>query len=358
MSFFKTITIPRKSFFKKIFRLPERRYFTFALENLFAEKGLKEALWSEVDALYKAYHIRPARDQVEERIALLRRFLVHCFDNHHLSEDEIIQINLLKKYLKLSDSQIQRAKDEASRQVYKMAFKEAVQDHQLDEGERDKLEKLEALLNLDEEVKKEVQAESAHALLKKLFHEIVADERVSDEEAEKLRKLTTNLNLDINWEEETKAMYDRFRLYWKLENGPLEPVEVDINLYKTERCYFSSPCEWYELKSVTKRYNYAGPTFRVKLAKGLYYRMGSIGVKPIREENLQKIDHGMLFLTDRRVIFMGQRQNRTHRLSSILDFETFSNGIELQRSSGKNPFLEIQNADIASLTLGRILEEY
>jgi hypothetical protein len=289
---------------------------------------------------------------------MLRSFLAHCFENHDLSEDETIQINLLKKYLKLSDSQIQRAKDEASRKVYKVAFKQAVQDHQLEEEERKQLEKLEALLNLDEQVKKEVQEESAHALIKKLFHEIVADERVSDEEAAKMKKLTDNLQITINWEQETKAMYDRFRLYWKLENGPLEPVEVGINLYKSERCYFTSPCEWYELKSVTRRYNYSGPTFRLKLAKGLYYRMGSIAVKPIREEELQKIDKGVLFLTDRRVIFMGERQNRTHRLSSILDFDTFSNGIELQRSSGKNPFLAIQNADIASLTLGRILEEF
>jgi hypothetical protein len=358
MRFFKTKTIPRKSFFKKIFRLPERRYFILALENLFAEMGLKDALWAEVDALYEAYHIRPGRDQVEERIAMLRSFLVHCFENHELTDDEVIRINLLKKYLKLSDSQIQRAKDEASRKVYKMAFQEAAKDHQLDGKEREQLEKLEGLLNLDEAVKKEVQSESAHALIKKLFQEIVADERVSDEEAEKLRKLTDNLKIDINWEQETKAMYDRFRLYWKLENSPLEPVQAGINLFKTERCYFTSPCEWYELKSVTRRYNYAGPTFRLKLAKGLYYRMGSIAVKPIREEELQKIDTGMLFLTDRRVIFMGGRQNRTHRLSSILDFDTFSNGIELQRSSGKNPFLVIQNADIASLTLGRILEEY
>jgi hypothetical protein len=359
MSFFQKQFIPKKSLFKKIFRLPERRYFLLALENLFASKGLAETNWQEVDALYKDYHIRPSRDEVEGRIKMLRRYLVHCFADHQLSDEEIAQIALLKKYLKLTENQIQRAKDEASRQVYKEAFADALSDHKINDNERLQLEKLGELLHLDIAVREQIQKEKTNVLVQRVYHQVIADERVSDQELALLERLQQNLGVDVNMETESKQLFDRYRLYWKLENAPLEPVDVSINLFKGEHCYFESPCSWYEYRSVTKRYNYAGPTFRLKLAKGLYYRAGSMRVQPVREEELQLLDQGHLFLTDRRLIFMGSRKNRTHRFSTILDFDTYGNGLELMRSSGRNAFLEISApTDICSLIFGRLLEEY
>jgi hypothetical protein len=296
---------------------------------------------------------------VEERIALLRNFLIYCFKDHKLSKEEIDSLNKLKKILRLTDPQIRRAKDEAGRELFKKAFEEAIADKTINDEERRFLAELERRLGLERKVREKIQAESSEVLIRELFNDIVRDKRISDEEDAALTELAKNLAVDLTFEPKTKALYDRFRLYWKIENGQMDPIKSQINLFKGENCYFETNCEWYEYRSVTKRINYAGPTYRLRLAKGLYYRVGSMKVQPIRDEELRLIDRGKPFLTDRRIIFMGSRNNRSMRLNSILDFQSYNNGVELMRSTGKNPFLGFPDqSDIFSLLLARLMEEY
>jgi hypothetical protein len=91
---------------------------------------------------------------------------------------------------------------------------------------------------------------------------------------------------------------------------------------------------------------------RIKIAKGLYWRAGSIGVHKISQDVLSLIDSGTAFLTNKRIIFMGGKKNTNIALNKILDINPYSNGVEIHKATGKSPFIEISNnADIFCMIL-------
>jgi hypothetical protein len=53
---------------------------------------------------------------------------------------------------------------------------------------------------------------------------------------------------------------------------------------------------------------------------------------------------------------MGQKGNKTIPVNRILNFKPYKNGIEIQKDSGKSPFLKFENnVDIFSMILARIM---
>jgi hypothetical protein len=89
--------------------------------------------------------------------------------------------------------------------------------------------------------------------------------------------------------------------------------------------------------------------------KGVYYRVGSINVQKVSEDYWQTIDSGDIYLTNKRIIFMGTKGNKTIPISKILDFKPYKNGVDIQKDSGRSPFFEFdQNVDIFSMMLASL----
>lgn len=76
---------------------------------------------------------------------------------------------------------------------------------------------------------------------------------------------------------------------------------VEINLQRGECCYYSDNVEWYEKRTVTKRINYGGAVARIRIEKGLYYRVGSVNYEKVSSEQIQLIDKGEVFITNKRI---------------------------------------------------------
>ena len=118
--------------------------------------------------------------------------------------------------------------------------------------------------------------------------------------------------------------------------------------------------QWYnyEHRRVMKRIRYGGPTLRIKIVKGVYWRAGDLAIQPVSEDVLMKIDSGQLFLTNKRLIFMGSMKNKVIRLQRILDFNAYKNGVDVQVTTGKSPFIEFsKDVSLFCMILGRVLRE-
>jgi hypothetical protein len=78
MKFFKRHVIPKKSFFKRLFRLPDKKYFLPDLSNLLASLDLVEVRMSDVNELYQKYRIDAQKDFICEREQLYLDFINYC----------------------------------------------------------------------------------------------------------------------------------------------------------------------------------------------------------------------------------------------------------------------------------------
>ncbi|MCG2769116.1 MAG: hypothetical protein ABIK79_02390 [Chloroflexota bacterium] len=211
------------------------------------------------------------------------------------------------------------------------------------------LSHLEALFDLDEKAVKKARKECADGYLES----IMADERITPEESERLDLAMSNLGMTIP--KEMQSRFLRYQAYWEIENLDLPEIEAPVNLQRNEVCHFIHRADWLEHRAVTSRVSYSGPTARVKLAKGVYWRVGSVGVKSTSEETLKKIDSGVTYLTNKRLIFVGGHKTTSIQLSRILDFTPYQNGVEIQKDKGRNPFLVLEDADIFAMILARAI---
>lgn len=329
------------------------------LNNLLASvDSLSNLEESEIVRIEKRYKVKLSLDFLEERCQLYTDLLKEYLSDRLLSEVEVERLAHLKRLLRLSDAHITVAHEEAAGAVYSESIREAMSDGQISEEEREFLAKLESSLCLPKDVANRIHEETGGELVKTFFNRMIADQRISPEEEEEFEKLQRNLGIKAEYDNRTLQVLRKYRLFWQIENGTIPSVEVDINLGKTEKCYFVCNCDWYELRKRLKRIRYGGPALRIKIIKGVYWRAGDYAVGGDVSEELRHIDTGRVYLTDKRVIFRGSRGNKTIGISKILDFDVYRDGIQLQKDTGKNPTMKLEgDPEVFAMILGRLFSE-
>ena len=95
----------------------------------------------------------------------------------------------------------------------------------------------------------------------------------------------------------------------------------------------------------------------IKIMRGVYYRAGSMNVQPVRSEVLQHMGTGQLYLTNKRLIFVGANKATTIRYEKIVTMNPYSDGVELIKDAGKSPTITVatSNAELMNLMLARLI---
>jgi hypothetical protein len=343
---------------QRIFRKKPSENSIIEVNNLFANtNSIMDITSNQINSIATNYKLDIYRRFPEEIKAFYRLYLWYCLADKGISEQDLKELSYLKSLLCLNDKSINEIQNEIFRSVYKDTVKDVVSDGKLNEEEKQILSKLRAELNLSEEIANNIYKEEAGAYLKRYLEQAISDQRLSPNEEQELAALAKNLNIDCEFEQNTKALLDRFRLYWLIENGDMPEVNPDIKLQNSEKCFFNNNANWYETRRITKRIRYSGPTARIRIAKGLYWRAGDIAFQPVSEDILTKIDTGIIYLTNKRIIFIGGQKNNSIAINKIIDFTPFENGVTIEKATGKSPFIELdKGADIFSMILNRLIQ--
>jgi hypothetical protein len=355
---FQVVSLYKQSLFQKIFgQIPEENA-VIEINNLLASKPIKSITNHDISSIlakYKANLYKTFRKNLYEFYAV---YLNYCLKDKVLSDDELGELKHLKNLLNLNDNDVDVIHNKIAGTIYQESVHEAISDGRLDEAEKEFLEKLQKQLRLSEKTAKKLSGDIRGKFINDYLSDIVANERLSPEDEKEFQNMAKSLMIDVKLDEPTKARLEKFKLYWLIENGELTSKEVDINLQKSEKCYFIIQVDWYEQRTVTKRINYAGPTARIKIMKGVYYRVGSVSGERVTNEEWKLIDSGRVYLTNKRLIFMGSKKNSNIRLDKILSFTPYSDGIEINKETGRSPLLSFKdNVDIFGLLLSRLLRD-
>ncbi len=330
----------RPSILDRLLRRQPRRNAIAEIRDLLIDAERVEDVEPEaVQAIADRYGVRLQKHLTGEREAVYREYLSDCLADHRLDEAEIDALRRLQGLIAIGDPAAERLRGEAVEGIYHESVAEAVEDGRVSEEETAALLRLRDDLTLGAARAEEIYAGVAKARMKRAYDQALADERLSPEEDAELQEISRSLNVDVQTDANTRRTLDRYRLLWLIENGDVPPIDPGIKLYRGERCYAMREVEWRELRRVTTGITYAGPTARVRMAKGVYFRMGHLRGMRHSSEMLTRVDSGTLYLTTKRLIFMGPLGNKTVRLNRILTFEPYRDGIEIQKDAGRNPVL-------------------
>jgi len=345
----------KRNLFQKLFNVEPQDNAYIAINNLLATKRVLTIERSEIQDILKKYGVEEASRSHKEE--LMKPLLAHVLLDGVIDEKERKQLRHLCHILNAEEKLVERLLQDLADELYRDAFAAAISDGYLSAEEEQELAALRQTLELDDTKAEALETALRKEYLEEQLQEALADQMLSPAEEKKLAKTASNLNTELNYSDSTQSKLRQYRRYWQLRYGALPALKTPYNLYKGEECYLQLPAEWCEWKTQTTRYNYGGPAVRVRVAKGLYWRSGSVGVQRMKEEVLKNMGSGELLLTNKRLLFIGDTQTRFIRLNRILDFDVYQNGLQIKKDAGKHPFLKI-TGDMSEIPLlmERLLE--
>ncbi|MBX9853197.1 MAG: hypothetical protein K2X86_15745 [Cytophagaceae bacterium] len=294
---FQIVPLQKQSFLQKLLKQHPEDNAIIELNNLLATKQVKEISKTDLSKLSSKYKVNLLKffpRNIEEFYAV---YLNHYLKDKILSKEESENLTHLKLILGLNDQAVKKLHDEIAGLVYKKSIEEAIADGRLDEKEKEFLEKLKSEVQLDESIAKKISEETRGKFIKDYLEKAISDKLLSPKEEEELSLIAKSLNVEIATDKKTQQYLDKLKVFWAIENKELPAIDVDVNLQKNEICYYEDFVEWHEER------------------RGYW----------------TQIDSGNLYLTNKRVLFMGESKNTNIRLEKILSVTIHSDGVEIDK---------------------------
>jgi hypothetical protein len=273
-----------------------------------------------------------------------------------ITDEEQRYLTALRHLLGLSEDEVIAVEKELIYPIFSNEAKVALADREFSRDEKAKLDRLSRGLRLSPAMREHLLRQEAKPALERAYADAIADRRLSPDEQEALSALAFSLDVQVAIDQTGQETLNRFALLWRLENTPLPTVAVPINLQRGEFAHASVSADWSELRKRTVRTGYSGFSTSIRIAKGLSYRVGNYTPSQITVDELTKLDTGTLYVTNKRLIFDGQSKNIALRYGPIIGLEVFSDGIGIEKASGRTPYLTLSgDAEAIAIIISRAM---
>jgi hypothetical protein len=227
---------------------------------------------------------------------------------------------------------------------FKRELEKALADGVLADDEVRYLERRSDELRIDQEYVNRIRSQHVQWQVQPILERIKATRRYSpDDEAD-----LTSLAKDLRF---TPSFGSEFRLYralWELENaGHLtpEPIEAGIMLARGEEAYHAATATWNRVKQVRERTGYAGGAISFRVAKGVRFSVGRAIPTYSEYEGLMEISPGILYVTNKKLLFKGFKKSTSVTMGRLVDYDLYSDAIELHKTSGKPDVFVMEPVD-------------
>ncbi|MBU3729109.1 MAG: hypothetical protein FGM37_07670, partial [Phycisphaerales bacterium] len=223
-------------------------------------------------------------------------YLMHCLRDRSMGRADADGLRHLRDLFAISPAGHARVIDSVRMSTYASALNQSIRDKSLTDDERSALEALVRHLSIPEDMKTRVYAQEVKSLVQGTVDSALGDAMLSPEEESEFKALAANLGVGLEYSETSKAALAQARLNWRIRFGDLPVIDADVMLQRGEVCHFMVPAEWHEMRKVRVGVTYAGPSLRLRIAKGVYWNMGHFRGAPVTKDMLVKVDGGTLYL--------------------------------------------------------------
>ncbi len=352
---FRSIALEQPPMWRKLVRREAASLAFAELVNLLAGASDVTTVTERDVARIVEKHGRDPRLASEIRLrGLYADFLSHCLADGQLDEREIAALEHLRRLLRLSDAAVERAHTTVAHSVYGREVARAVEDGRVTAEERAFLAELERRLRVPAEVAHRIYRQEARRRLDAALQAAARDELLSDEEDAELRAMARSLDLEISADARTRGGYDRLRLYWLIENDELRAIACLAPLAPGEICVARRRAAWWEAGRANGTVGHDPQA----AARAVYLRPASVRRRLLGVPPARRLDGGRLYLTSRRILFIGRTRSFQIALRHVVGYRPFADGVEIHAQQEPPPFLAFEtDVDLFALLVGRLLRQ-
>lgn len=289
-------------------------------------------------------------------IELWQRVLSELLADNALTDKKIAYLRTLRGVLGLTQAESEEAERTVIHPRYAMAVGDAMADRYVSPKEREALAKLAEQLRLPQEVERDIRERAARCALDSLVRKTTSDRRLSPDELNELALVARHLGIDATFDDATESLLDRFALFWRIENGDCPVTEPPVPLSDGELCYFHCAAAWHRPLSWSGPGDHLETFVSVRVARGVYYRLGTASNERLNRRRVKEMDSGRLLITNRRIIFEGDQGTIRRGLRSVDAFQVLRDAIILEKAGGRGLYLTLDgDVELAAVVLGAAL---
>jgi len=251
----------------------------------------------------------------KQQIATLRQILADAVHDGHIDDRELAQIRHVAEEAKLSDQEYQVLVDE----VYA-----------------------------------------------KVVDFVVADRRVNDAERAAVIQIADRLGVSNNTRHSLEDVLHYFTLLETIEKCPMAQIPnrggtSGVPLKAGEIDYFAHPAQMLEERVIARQSVGRSQGVSFRIVKGVSYRVGQSRGHSVPVHATVPVSSGDFVITNKRLIFAGDRKSVNAPYDKILHTEGFSDGLRFSVTNRQKPvtiqFFTDKSAEIACVLISRILND-
>ncbi|ACI20320.1 hypothetical protein [Thermodesulfovibrio yellowstonii] len=344
--------ISKKGFFSKLLGLEKIENAATEINNLLAEaKDINEVTREKIEETCKKWNVKlDSASLIDKLKNLVEKFLIYTITTKDFSEfleDCHYVLNIFG--LSITDFY------NTSLELLKIFGKKIIEDEEFTQDEKKRLEDFRRFFQIKEKDFKQIWEQLITEKLKAIVQAGIQDGRWSPDEEQRLWNFAKEFQVDLTLDSQTQKMLEKLSLVWKIENNQISTVQININLKKDENCYYFTKGEILERKKKVVSYGYTGRAISFRIAKGIYLTGGSS--KRIRDEKevIETMDSGNIYVTNQRVIFIGNKKSLSTPYNKILNIDIYSDAIILFKEQGKPVIFSTPDSEILGLFITKFL---
>jgi len=259
---------------------------------------------------------------------------------------------------KIFDKQKEKKQSKLNKEEFFSLLIEAASDGKLTNEEIETLNENATMYGLTEADINKIRMQAYNTA----FLAIKRDGKITEEEEIELNKIQKYLKIPDEEIVNSKKELAKFRILNEIQNGILPTTIVpNLVLQKNETAHWKENACILENKVIRRRYEGGSRGVSIRLAKGLSYRVGGHRGQILTDTALIAVSQGELVLTNKRIIFKGDSKSLNMKLDKVLNFEFFSDGINITESSVKSRLLKLdnpKNIDLIGAILSTTINNY
>jgi hypothetical protein len=266
-------------------------------------------------------------------LEIYEKNLTDVIQDYSITEGEKEELTKIKNYFQLSDAATNSIKSKYAKAALNDLSKQKLADSRLTEEEIQEIGLFAKELNISAEEVNRINQKNASELYENAVKEIVSDKMVTMDEQQSLKRLAQQLGIpmrDITIDKKLKEDYYFLSLLNALEQGYLPEMKPPSIVTEKDEvaCWEISS----NLVAARTAFISGGNDVRLKVEKGVSYRLGSSRNTPIREQ-INSNHQGVFVVTNKRVVFAASQQSFSIPFTQLNSFDTYADGIGLQKNN-------------------------
>jgi hypothetical protein len=265
-------------------------------------------------------------------LEIYEHHLKEVIQDYAITDGEKEILTSIKNYFQLSDADINSIKSKYAKTALDNLSKQKLADNQLTAEELEEMGLFARELNISAEEVNRVNQKNASELYENAVKQVLADKMVTIDEQQSLKMLAQQIGINMREATIDKKLREEYyflSLLNALNHGYLPEMKPpSIVTEKDEMAYWEISSN---LVAARTGYFSEGSPVRIKVQKGLSYRLGSSRSTPIREE-VSSNHHGVFVVTNKRVVFAASQQSFSIPYTQLHSFDTYNDGIGLQKN--------------------------